>query len=362
MTYDRIAFEPPEVPLWSATAVAPYPDTAEEVRQLCLRHLVEPVRFRQLAEAMHEAGFRVFVQMGFGSVSAFLDDSLHDREICTLNAGSAKHPGMAQLLRLAAGLWSEGAPVRFEELAARGAGSDGAGRPGHGEPLALAPDRPPKGQPLRLGVPLVRMDPGAVSLGVTNGSPAPGAGPNGSPVPGAGANGSPAPAVAANGSPAPGAGTNGSPAPAVAANGSPAPGAGPNGSAVSSAGPGSGLPAPATLPPPTGGVDSHPVLEAYRMTMAATLDAGQQVIEAWSRSSRWEPGVGSQPLRSDEHGRPLEPPRWDEHGRPLEPKRSEEHALPPDPSGFLPASDPPSDPPSEPRPSPRPESKARLPW
>ncbi len=334
-TYDRIAFEPPEVPLWSATAVAPYPDTAEEVRQLCLRHLVEPVRFRQLAEAMHEAGFRVFVQMGFGSVSAFLDDSLHDREICTLNAGSAKHPGMAQLLRLAAGLWSEGAPVRFEELAARGAGSDGAGRPGHGEPLALAPDRPPKGQPLRLGVPLVRMDPGAVSLGVTNGSPAPGAGANGSPAPGAGANGSPAPGAGTNGSPAPAVAANGSPAPAVAANGSPAPGAGPNGSAVSSAGPGSGLPAPATLPPPTGGVDSHPVLEAYRMTMAATLDAGQQVIEAWSRSSRWEPGVGSQPLRSDEHGRPLEPPRWDEHGRPLEPKRSEEHALPPDPSGFL---------------------------
>ncbi|MDQ1360011.1 MAG: hypothetical protein QOJ44_388 [Acidimicrobiaceae bacterium] len=184
-TYDRIEFEPPEVPLWSATAVAPYPEGAEDVRRLSLRHLVEPVRFRQLAEAMYRAGFRVFVQMGFGSVSAFLDDTLHDRELCTLSAGSAKHPGMGQLLRLAAGLWSEGAPVRFEELAApHGAGEvSTAARRQLGQTEAFVPTAPPTGQALRLGVPLVRVDPGAVSLAGVTGLPSAATAPAPVPVP-----------------------------------------------------------------------------------------------------------------------------------------------------------------------------------
>ncbi|HEY1467064.1 MAG TPA: beta-ketoacyl synthase N-terminal-like domain-containing protein, partial [Acidimicrobiales bacterium] len=163
-TYARIEFAPPEVPLWSATAVAPYPDDPEGVRQLSLRHLVEPVRFRQLAEAMYDDGFRVFVQMGFGSVGAFLEDTLHNRELATLSAGSAKHPGMAQVLRLAAGLWSEGAPVRFEELAAPGEPNPrAASRLGRTEPFD-GKAAPPPGQPLKLGVPLVRVGAGAVSL------------------------------------------------------------------------------------------------------------------------------------------------------------------------------------------------------
>jgi acyl transferase domain-containing protein/phosphopantetheinyl transferase (holo-ACP synthase) len=237
-TYDRIEFEASEVPLWSATAVAPYPDEAESVRQLSLRHLVEPVRFRQLAEAMYEDGFRVFVQMGFGSVGAFLEDTLHDRELCTLSAGSAKHPGMAQVLRLAAGLWSEGAPVRFEELAARGGGG-ADGRLGRTEPFTAA--APPIGRPLRLGVPLVRVDPGAVSLGL---SPSPQASPSGtlglSPV------------------------------------GQPG---------LSPVGLGRGLTAPIIDSPSIPAIpESHPILVAYQQVMAETVAAGQQAIEAWSQS------------------------------------------------------------------------------
>jgi phosphopantetheinyl transferase (holo-ACP synthase) len=267
-TYDRIEFEPPEVPLWSATAVAPYPEGAEDVRRLSLRHLVEPVRFRQLAEAMYRAGFRVFVQMGFGSVSAFLDDTLHDRELCTLSAGSAKHPGMGQLLRLAAGLWSEGAPVRFEELAApHGAGEvSTAARRQLGQTEAFVPTAPPTGQALRLGVPLVRVDPGAVSL----------------------------------------AGVTGLPSAATA----PVP-----------------VPVPAPVP------DSHPVLIAYHEAMAATVAAGQQVIEAWSRSTSNATsaarsgvvgpaaGLAGSPF---EDRFPLDPPDPREPGRRSEPLRPSE--------------------------------------
>ena len=143
-TYRRIDFRPPSVPLWSATSVAPYPDDPEAVRQLSLRHLVEPVRFRELAEALYDrAGVRFVVQMGYGSVKAFVDDTLHDRTVATVAVASPKRGALPQLLRAVAGLWAEGAEVDFAALAA-------------GPAVA--------GQPLQLGSPLVHLA-GAPSLG-----------------------------------------------------------------------------------------------------------------------------------------------------------------------------------------------------
>lgn len=159
-TYDRIEFTPPSVPLWSATAVAPYPSDPEAIRQLSIRHLVEPVRFRPLIEVLYRTGVRVFVQMGLGSVTGFVDDTLHDRAVATVSAGSARHAGMAQLVRAAAGLWVEGVPVDFGALAPS-ADQRPFGIPGAGSD---AMPGPPAGQRLRLGVPLVRMEPGEVTV------------------------------------------------------------------------------------------------------------------------------------------------------------------------------------------------------
>jgi len=143
-TYARIDFRPPTVPLWSATTVAPYPDDPEAVRRLSLRHLVEPVRFRELAEALYDrAGVRCFVQLGYGSVKAFLDDTLHDRTVATVAAGSPKRGALAQLLRVAAGLWAEGVPVDFAPLAAERTDGGVSGTP--------------PGQALHLGSPLVHL-------------------------------------------------------------------------------------------------------------------------------------------------------------------------------------------------------------
>jgi acyl transferase domain-containing protein/phosphopantetheinyl transferase (holo-ACP synthase) len=142
-TCDRIGFTPGDVPLWSATSVAPYPEDAEGVRALSLRHLVEPVRFRELAEALYEqAGARFFVQMGFGSVKAFVDDTLHDRTVATVTAGSPKRGALAQLLRAAVGLWAEGVEVDFSVLAPADS------------------TRADARQPLRLGTPMVHLSDG----------------------------------------------------------------------------------------------------------------------------------------------------------------------------------------------------------
>ncbi len=161
-TYAGIAFRSPSVPLWSATTAAPYPTDPPSVRELCLAHLVQPVRFRQLVEALYADGVRVFVQVGFGSVPGFVEDTLQGRAALATTAGSARHPGMAQFLRMAAALWVEGAPVDLAVLAP-------AGRP-------AAPGAPAPGasaRPLRLGAPLVRLEPGSLTLVPPAAAPAP---------------------------------------------------------------------------------------------------------------------------------------------------------------------------------------------
>ena len=134
-TLGRIDFQPPSVPLWSATTVAPYPTGADRARELSVRHVVEPVRFRELTDALYGAGARVFLQMGFGSTPSFIDDTLRSHSVATVSAGSRKHPGMAQLLRAATGLWVEGVHVEFAALG-----------PGHDDrdSMAVKPFLPPK--------------------------------------------------------------------------------------------------------------------------------------------------------------------------------------------------------------------------
>ena len=74
---DTMGVGPADIPMWSATSVAPYPGTPAEIIDLHLRHLMEPVRFRPLVERLyHDAGARVFVQVGVGSLTSFVADTL----------------------------------------------------------------------------------------------------------------------------------------------------------------------------------------------------------------------------------------------------------------------------------------------
>ncbi|MGA6165067.1 beta-ketoacyl synthase N-terminal-like domain-containing protein [Amycolatopsis magusensis] len=106
---DRFELHRPQVPVWSATTASEFPEADEEVRALFLRHLLEPVRFRPMIEAMHAAGFRAFVQLGAGQVGSLIGDTLAGTEHLVVAANSAKRPGLAQLRRVALALWVEGA-------------------------------------------------------------------------------------------------------------------------------------------------------------------------------------------------------------------------------------------------------------
>ncbi|MER7176986.1 beta-ketoacyl synthase N-terminal-like domain-containing protein [Streptomyces mesophilus] len=107
---------PPSVPVWSGTTAAPFPADERAARDLFVRHLLEPVRFRMLTEELYAAGFRAFVQLGTGQLPALVGDTLSGRPHLAVSANAPRSDGMTQLLRVAAGVWAFGGEPEFGEL------------------------------------------------------------------------------------------------------------------------------------------------------------------------------------------------------------------------------------------------------
>jgi len=139
----------PEIPVWSATTAQPFPKDMAAKQQLALDHLLEPVRFRSLIDAMYADGYRIFIQVGTGSLPGFIDDTLSGRPHLAIHTNHEARSGLAQLQMLCAALWVEGMvldmrllqPVRNTEM----------------ESAPLHPATPASGRRLRLGVPLLRV-------------------------------------------------------------------------------------------------------------------------------------------------------------------------------------------------------------
>ncbi|WP_199552798.1 type I polyketide synthase, partial [Streptomyces sp. N35] len=106
----------PSVPVWSGTTAAPFPADEQAARELFVRHLLEPVRFRMLTEELYAAGFRAFVQLGTGQLPALVGDTLSGRPHLAVSANAPRSDGMTQLLRVAAGVWAFGGEPDFEAL------------------------------------------------------------------------------------------------------------------------------------------------------------------------------------------------------------------------------------------------------
>jgi len=140
----RVELRKASVPLWSATTCAPYPDDADAIRALFKEHLLKPVRFRELIRRLYEeAGVRVFVQVGTGSLVAFVDDVLVGHPHQAVSLVSAHHPGMEQVRRACAALFVEGARVDLARV---------------GLATANTPVRARHPMLLELSAPLVKLD------------------------------------------------------------------------------------------------------------------------------------------------------------------------------------------------------------
>ncbi|MFQ6196516.1 beta-ketoacyl synthase N-terminal-like domain-containing protein [Streptomyces sp. NPDC000405] len=115
-TMERFTLHRATVPVWSGTTCAPFPDEPSAVRDLFVRHLLEPVRFRGLVDALHAAGFRAFVQAGEGQLPALVGDTLGEREHLAVTAVHARRGALPQLSRVVAGLWAFGTDPDFRAL------------------------------------------------------------------------------------------------------------------------------------------------------------------------------------------------------------------------------------------------------
>ncbi|AUG75397.1 type I polyketide synthase [Kitasatospora sp. MMS16-BH015] len=167
---DLFELHRPTVPVWSGTTASPFPPTEAAVRALFVRHLLEPVRFRPLIEAMYAAGFRAFVQVGTGQLASLVGDTLGERAHLAIPANSPHRDGLAQLRRVAAALWVDGAepdPAALRPAAVRAAAPlrshPAVPLPGSPAPVDGSGQRPHPAVPLDLGGALVSLDP--VALG-----------------------------------------------------------------------------------------------------------------------------------------------------------------------------------------------------
>ncbi|WP_329222748.1 polyketide synthase dehydratase domain-containing protein [Streptomyces sp. NBC_01485] len=118
---DRFRLHPPHTPVWSGTTAAPFPADETGIRSLFVRHLLEPVRFRQLAESLYAAGHRVYVQVGPGQLGSLVGDTLGGHDHLVVAANSPHRTGLAQLRRVATALWAAGATVAPSLTPATGA-------------------------------------------------------------------------------------------------------------------------------------------------------------------------------------------------------------------------------------------------
>jgi phosphopantetheinyl transferase len=105
------------VPIWSATTLAPIPTTTEEYAQLVETQLMRPTYFRGLVEKLYdEEKARVFVEIGSGTLTSFVEDTLRDRDCSVIGTTSATRDGIDQLRRVLAALFVEGRKVDAEFL------------------------------------------------------------------------------------------------------------------------------------------------------------------------------------------------------------------------------------------------------
>ncbi|MFE3414774.1 SDR family NAD(P)-dependent oxidoreductase [Streptomyces mirabilis] len=109
----EVPLAPTDFPVWSNRTATRYPRGPEEIRAELAAQIGSPVRFADQIEAMYEAGARVFVEAGPGSVLTRLVGAvLGDRPHRTVALEDGRRAGLAGFLAALAQLAVAGADIR----------------------------------------------------------------------------------------------------------------------------------------------------------------------------------------------------------------------------------------------------------
>lgn len=110
-------FKTPAETVFSNTLAKPYPEDASTHGKLLSEHLVSPVKFQQQVEAMYEAGARVFVEVGPGTIlTNLIDDILEGKPHLCISVERAGRHGITQLQHLLGTLAAHGYALNLAPL------------------------------------------------------------------------------------------------------------------------------------------------------------------------------------------------------------------------------------------------------
>jgi acyl transferase domain-containing protein len=110
-------FFPPLAPVYSNTTALPYPDIEESAKKLLSGHLMNPVNFVDEIGNMHQAGVRIFIEVGPRTVlTGLIKSILKNQDIFAMgvDGSSGKQSGMLDLAKILCMLASIGWPVNLK--------------------------------------------------------------------------------------------------------------------------------------------------------------------------------------------------------------------------------------------------------
>jgi acyl transferase domain-containing protein/NAD(P)H-dependent flavin oxidoreductase YrpB (nitropropane dioxygenase family)/NAD(P)-dependent dehydrogenase (short-subunit alcohol dehydrogenase family) len=114
---DSIKLCPARIPIFSNTTAEPYPKTPRAMARLLVEHLVRPVKFVPQVEALYEAGARIFVEVGPGTVlTNRVGEILVDRPHLRVASDQPGRSSLVQLQHLLGQLAVHGVPVQLAPL------------------------------------------------------------------------------------------------------------------------------------------------------------------------------------------------------------------------------------------------------
>jgi 3-oxoacyl-(acyl-carrier-protein) synthase/phosphopantetheinyl transferase/malonyl CoA-acyl carrier protein transacylase len=116
-SFKILDFKDADIPMWSCNTLGVYPKKPQDIKALSAKHLIEPVRFRDLIDKLYnKENVRAFVQIGAGSLVGFVDDTLAGKAYSAVSTVAHHKTSLEQLRRVMALLYIEGKEVDLDFL------------------------------------------------------------------------------------------------------------------------------------------------------------------------------------------------------------------------------------------------------
>ncbi|BFM45607.1 type I polyketide synthase [Flavobacterium sp. CFS9] len=112
----EIPFQEMQIPVWSNTTAALYPNPVSDIKARLTDHLVQPVHFVDEIQAMYADGARIFIEVGPGKVLTGLTKACLNQEELILHVEDNNHNSLTHLLCMLAQYLGTGRTFNLNKL------------------------------------------------------------------------------------------------------------------------------------------------------------------------------------------------------------------------------------------------------